>query len=201
MGKIIDWLSDLFDRFSRFTIVLLFAIAFVSVLYQVFSRYVLQGTYVSDAFPSIDFSVFTFPWMEEFIRYLFVWIVFLGIGVVYKRKGHAQVELLTAFLAKRWRRRVGIIVEMINAGFFLLLLVKGYSMLKLTNGQLSPSLQINMVWMYLSILVCSIICLAHSVASLMKEVRAQSNPDVEQSEPQSTELAEIEEPIKTKLSI
>ncbi|WP_126427800.1 TRAP transporter small permease [Brevibacillus marinus] len=201
MAKIIHRLSDAADRCSRWAIVILFALVFVSVLYQVFSRYVLLSPFVSTTFPHIDFSRFNVSWMEELIRYLFVWIVFLGIGMVYKRKGHAQVAILTSFLSPRWKRRVTITVELINAGFFGLLLWKGYDMMGLTSGQLSPSLQINMAWVYLSILVCSLVCLLHSCAELSGKIaRPAEQPAASSRQLADTKLGSEEQP-QTKVSL
>lgn len=115
-------------------------------------------------------SSFNFPWMEEFVRYLFVWTVFLGITVVYKMKGHAQVELITNFLPAKWKRVFAIAVELFNSLFFLILLIKGMDMVIITNGQLSPSLQINMAWMYISMLCCAFFCLIHSILFLFEEL-------------------------------
>lgn len=200
MRKIIYTLSDVVDRCSRFAVVCLFALAFTSVLYQVFSRYVLQSTFVSSLFPNVDFAIFNFAWIEEFIRYLFVWIVFLGIGMVYKRKAHAQAEILTSFLPPRWRWRASLIVELINAVFFILLLWKGYGMISMTRGQYSPALQLNMAWMYFSILVCSLVCLLHGCAALTSELASRAVLSLAPRQTTKAQLG-IEKRSQTKVSV
>jgi TRAP-type transport system small permease protein len=72
------------NKASQVVIFVFFVTAFLSTVYQVFSRFVLQSAFVQKILPIVDFSVFNLTWIEELIRYLFVWIVFLGIGVVYK---------------------------------------------------------------------------------------------------------------------
>jgi TRAP-type transport system small permease protein len=166
MVSYIRRLSNGVDRISRIIVVSLFVVAFLGVLYSVFSRFVLQGSWLSTILPGVDFSIANFTWMEELVRYSFVWVVFLGVGILYKEKGHAHVELLINYLPKRFKRKFEGIIEVINLLFFSLLLYNVASMIMITNGQLSPSLKINMMWMYISIFCCSGICIFHSLSNL-----------------------------------
>lgn len=161
--KAIQLLSHWTDRVCRYFMVALMGLAFIFTIYQVLSRYVVQSSWMAKVLSEATLAELNFPWMEELIRYLFVWIVFLGVGIVYKLKGHAYVEIVINFLSPAWKRRVSILVEAINAVFFVILFLKGLDMLKITNVQVSPSLQINMAYMYVSIVACSVICFIHSV--------------------------------------
>ncbi|RXT04797.1 TRAP transporter small permease [Ammoniphilus sp. CFH 90114] len=179
MKAILHRISNMLDWVSRRIMITFFAVAFAGTVYQVFSRYVLQSSTLKQWFPTVNFSQFNLPWTEELVRYLFVWIVFLGIGVVYKLKGHAQVEIMKNFLPVRLKRPLSLVVEAVNAVFFTVLLVKGYDMLRITDGQLSPSLQMSMSWMYLSILACSFICLIHALVFFLEGI--SPNPGEEKS--------------------
>ncbi|MEW9673836.1 TRAP transporter small permease [Ammoniphilus sp. 3BR4] len=170
MIKGVHSLSHWIDRVCRYIMVAFMALAFICTIYQVFSRYVLQTAFVKTTLSGVDLSLLNFPWMEELIRYFFVWVVFLGVGVVYKLKGHAQVEIVINFLPTALKRRVAIVVEVINTVFFALLFIKGLDMLKITSGQLSPSLQMNMAYMYISIVACSLICFVHSLHFLLRDL-------------------------------
>lgn len=183
MVSYIQRLSKGLDRISRVIIVSLFVIAFLGVLYSVFSRFILQSSWLSSMFPGIDFSMANFTWIEELIRYSFVWVVFLGVGIVYKEKGHAHVELFMNYLPKRFKKKFEVIIEVINLLFFLLLLYKVTSMMLITNGQLSPSLGINMMWMYFSILCCSAICIVHSLSNLTSQLALQTSNEVKNEQP------------------
>lgn len=154
------------DRISCYIMVVFFIGAFLAIIYQVFSRYIINSKFLLETFPQVNFSIFNLTWTEELIRYLFIWIVFLGIGSVYRDKGHAHVELLLNYLPENWKRKWLLVIECINASFFILLMYLGGTILKTTSLQVSPSLNINMSSVYLSILVCSVICLIHSIAHL-----------------------------------
>ncbi|WP_134703856.1 TRAP transporter small permease [Ammoniphilus sp. YIM 78166] len=168
--KALHFISHWTDQACRYVMVLFMGLAFICTIYQVFSRYVLQSSFVMSLMSGANLAGFNFPWMEELIRYLFVWVVFLGVATVYKLKGHAHVEIVINFLPKVWKRRFAILVEAINVVFFALLFIKGLEMLKITNGQLSPSLQLNMAYMYTAIVACSLICFVHAVSFLLQDL-------------------------------
>ncbi len=168
--KALQFISHWTDQACRYIMVFFMGLAFLCTIYQVFSRYVLQSSFVMNVFSGVDLAGFNFPWMEELIRYLFVWIVFLGVATVYKLKGHAHVEIVINFLPKAWKRRFAITVELINLVFFAILFIKGLEMLKITNGQLSPSLQFNMAYMYTAIVACSLICFMHATSFLLQSL-------------------------------
>ncbi|MBD1380604.1 TRAP transporter small permease [Metabacillus arenae] len=157
-------MSRTINKFSCYLMIAFFIVAFLATVYQVFSRYIINSPFLAQVLPAVDFGLFNFTWIEELIRYLFVWIVFLGIGTVYKEKGHAHVELLLLYLPKVWQKRLIFIIECINASFFILLIYLGAAILKTTSLQVSPSLNINMTTVYMSIFFCSLICLVHSAA-------------------------------------
>ncbi|WML58752.1 TRAP transporter small permease [Neobacillus sp. PS2-9] len=163
-------LSKKVDKASKFLLIFFFVIAFVATVYQVFSRFVLQSSIVQKTLPMVDFSVFNLSWAEELIRYMFVWIVFLGIGIVYKSKEHAQVEILLHYLPEKLKGKLQVLIEVINSAVFLFLIVYGFSILKFTSQQISPSMGLNMTLIYGSVLVCSLICLLHSFVNILNLV-------------------------------
>lgn len=177
MRSILQTLSSKIDKISRYIIVVLFTLAFIGTVYQVFSRFILQSSLIKDILPMVDFNIFNLTWMEEFIRYLFVWIVFLGIGIVYKGSGHARVELFISYLSEKWRVRVECIIEVLNLALFVFLIAFGSSILKFTSQQVSPSMEINMTLIYMSVLISSIICLVHSVTQLVNLTSAKTRSE------------------------
>jgi TRAP-type transport system small permease protein len=166
--KDLNRISSKIDQISRFIMITFFIIAFVATVYQVFSRFVLQSSLVTNSLPMIDFTIFNLTWIEELIRYLFVWIVFLGVGTVYKSKGHAKVEILHSYLPGKWKIRISGIVEIINSALFIFMIFYGYRILKFTSQQISPSMSLNMSLIYCTVLVFSVVCLVHSLANLQE---------------------------------
>jgi TRAP-type C4-dicarboxylate transport system permease small subunit len=144
-------LSNVIDQIFKKILLVLFAVATVLTVFQVINRFLIG---------------LPFPWGEELIRFLFVWVVFLGIGIVYKAKGHANVELLTAQLSEKSQRLLEFASELACLAFFFLLLFQGYNLFTVTMNQISPSMQINMGLVYLAVPVCALACLIHGIANL-----------------------------------
>ncbi|MED3907310.1 TRAP transporter small permease [Geobacillus thermodenitrificans] len=183
IGKV----SKMVDKVSRYVMIFFFIIAFLATVYQVFSRYIINSKMLLSTFPNLDLSILNFPWIEELIRYLFIWIVFLGIGIVYREKGHAHVELLLNYLPNKWKNRLIFIVECINIFFFVVLAYLSGKILKIISLQVSPSLNINMSMMYVSILVCSVICFIHSIDHLTQSHARLKTRDLPSDEESSLE--------------
>lgn len=57
--------------------------------------------------------VFNSPiqWAEEFSRYAFIWVVFLGAAACSKRKTHIVIDAITAVLPPRARAFCAVVVE------------------------------------------------------------------------------------------
>lgn len=165
MSKVMSLASHYVQQVSKLFVSVCFGAAFILTVYQVFSRFVLSSSWMLSIFPGAN--RFTFIWIEEAIRYLFVWGVFIGAAVVYKLRQHATVELVTHMLPAKVKTVLSAIVELICIGFFILLIAKGWDIAKVAGIQRSPSLKINMFYMYSSIVVCSAFCLIHSVNDLV----------------------------------
>jgi TRAP-type transport system small permease protein len=182
LAQFLGKLSRKVDKASRVILIAFFVLAFIATVYQVFSRFVLQSPFLGKLLPMVDFSIFNLTWIAELIRYFFVWIVFLGIGIVYKSKGHAQVEILHHYLSDSYKKIFSITIEIINSGLFLFLIVYGTRILKFTNQQISPSMGLNMTFIYGAVMVSALICLVHSgtrLAELISEKKAQSHRKLE----------------------
>src|SRR5690606_38063623 len=86
----------------------LFAILMsIVIIFQVFSRYVL------------DYSL---TWSEELARYLMVWSIFLGAALALRKKSLIAVEVISENLPYQVRRVLKIVVYVICLFFFILLL-------------------------------------------------------------------------------
>jgi TRAP-type C4-dicarboxylate transport system permease small subunit len=85
----------------------------------------------------------SFRWSDELTRYLFIYIVFLGIPIAYRHGDHVVIEIATRYLPERIRRRLTVPTHVIIG---VLMLVLGIAGLWITFGKmgtaLTPGLQI-----------------------------------------------------------
>jgi C4-dicarboxylate transporter DctQ subunit len=99
--------------------------------------------------------VFLLPiyWAEEFVRYLMVWLIFIGASQVTQWGGHVAVDIVPRVLSKRGNAILAFAVNLICILFCIVLAYLSLKqMLRVKGaGQVSPALEIPMWIAYLSI--------------------------------------------------
>ena len=129
-------------------------------------------------------GLFTMPWGEEFARYLFVWIVYLGTVAAASRGDHFAVDVVVEDLPRKIR--VGAyVLQVLLLGFFCAFVVRYGTFLvqqQVMLGQRSPTLKIPMWFMYSAIpLSCLLMLLqytmhtADKIKNVLQEAKEQGN--------------------------
>ena len=162
------------DKGLAWFLVALMFVAVVNVLWQVFTRWVLD-----------DPSGYT----EELARYLLIWIGLVGAGYVAGRKLHLAIDLLPSKL--RGRRRL--VLEMIIEGLVLLFAVfvmigGGCRLMSLTllMEQSSAALGIRLGYVYLAIPLSGAIIACYAGVSIigrLQVLRGVGKLDSEEDRP------------------
>lgn len=114
----------------------LLALMVVSVLWQIFSRYLMNSP-----------SSFT----EELARYLFIWIGILGAAYASGQQTHLAIDILPPKLNPVNRIRLRIFINVLIILFSLTVLVIGGGNLVYVNdllGQSSAALGVPLSWVY-----------------------------------------------------
>lgn len=94
-------------------------------------------------------SSLAFP--DELIRYLFVWMIFLGSAVAFRRKMHAAIGIFVAKLPTAPKRLALLTSTVASAVFFVLIMWSGYHLTVRSAPQISPALEVSMAWVYAAI--------------------------------------------------
>ncbi|MDT0645129.1 TRAP transporter small permease [Zunongwangia sp. F260] len=136
-------------------LVLLMVLMVLSVLWQVFSRYLLDSA-----------SSFT----EELSRYLFIWIGILGAAYASGQQTHLAIDILPPKLSpvNRVRLRIGINILIIL--FSLTVLVIGGGNLVYVNyllGQYSAALNLPLSFVYIVVPLSGILVIYYKVNEII----------------------------------
>jgi TRAP-type C4-dicarboxylate transport system permease small subunit len=115
-----------------FTCLLLLAMV-VLVSMQVMLRYIF-GT-----------GVF---WAEEFVRYAYIWLIFLGSVIAIKQNAHIGFDLLMVKIPIKPRRVIYCFGDVLIMFFLLIQTVYGIDIILKTKGMLSATIRIPMPWVY-----------------------------------------------------
>jgi len=126
VNKTIKWL----DEYLEISIcVALMSIMTLLIFVQVIMRYVFSSS---------------LSWSEELARYLFIWLIYLGISYGCKIRKHIKIDAALGLFPKNTRKYVVILGDIVFFAFAIYIMVTGYELvlmqIKLT--KVSPALQV-----------------------------------------------------------
>ena len=114
----------------------------ILTLIQVFTRYFLKN-------PP--------PWSEELARTCFIWVVYIGMSMACRQKGHVNVDFLAKKLPERFHAFADIITNLIVLIFLAVMAVSGLSLVINTRTMMMTSVDIPMGVSYTSIALMGVI--------------------------------------------
>lgn len=98
---------------------------------QVFFRYILNNSLI---------------WSEELVRFLFIWLTFLGAAINIRDKWHIGVDYILTLLPGPWVHRVNKINCYISLIFLVFLTIGGFYWMFLSAGTRSSVLGLPINW-------------------------------------------------------
>ena len=143
------------DKILGSFLVALMVIMVLAVLWQVFSRYVMNS-------PS---SV-----TEELSRYLFIWIGILGAAYAAGQQTHIAIDILHPKLNVKNRMRLKIFINLLIIFFSVTVLVIGGANLVYVNydlGQYSAALNLPVSFVYLVVPLSGILVIFYKVNEII----------------------------------
>ena len=106
-------------------------------------------------------------WIEEFGRFVFTWMMFLGIAIgVYYRK-HLGVEFLVAKYPAKVRKAVGLFSDILMLVLFLILTIYGFKYSFSTMRMYTPIMNIRYGLIYLCVPLCGIFSSFYCIAGIV----------------------------------
>jgi TRAP-type C4-dicarboxylate transport system permease small subunit len=131
-------------------------------MWQIISRYILNSP-----------SAVT----EEFLKFALIWLSMLAAAYVVGKKNHIAFTLLSDRLKNNKKLTVDIVIQ---TGFILfsafIMVYGGVRAVSITMAQFSPSLQVPMGLIYLSLPVSGIIILFYSIHNLNELIKERKRP-------------------------
>lgn len=146
------WLVDI----ERFVAGALLIAVFAMIIFQVFTRYVLD---------------MPLPWSEEVARLLVVWLTFIGAGFVASRNAHIAVDVLAVYLPKRIATASQIFAMLIVVAASAYMIVAGISLMVLTGPLKMTASSLPMPLLYGSVVVGYVMILAHTALNIVMYLR------------------------------
>lgn len=122
---------------EKYLLVVLLSSTVILIAFQVFMRYVMENS---------------LSWTEELARFLFIWMVYIGISYGVKERRHIRVDAALHLLSKKGQKLIRIFADVLFMVFCILIIKQGILVaMGLYNfGQTSPALSIPMAYVYLA---------------------------------------------------
>ena len=144
------------DRLIEYLLVILMAVMVLNVLWQVFSRFILNSP-----------SSFT----EELARYLLIWVGLIAAGYVAGRKMHLAIDYLVNKFSEGVKRKIGLFSNLVIILFALFVMViGGFNLVSLTVylEQISSALQIQLGYVYLAVPISGLLIIFYSAINIFE---------------------------------
>jgi TRAP-type C4-dicarboxylate transport system permease small subunit len=154
------------DKVIEYLLVILMAVMVLNVLWQVFSRFILNSP-----------SSFT----EELARYLLIWVGLIAAGYVAGRKMHLAIDYLVNKFSDSIKRKIELVTNLIIILFALFVMViGGFNLVSLTVylEQISSALQIQLGYVYLAVPISGLLIIFYSSVNI-SEIYSKPNSNNE----------------------
>lgn len=161
--KIINWLDA---HLEEVLLIALLAVTSIIVFAQVIMRFVFQNS---------------LTWSEELARYLFIWMIYIGVSYGIRNHSHLKVDALDALFGPRGRLITDIIVQLLLLAFIATMTWFGWNIV-LRATRLSAAMSMPMRYVYLAPVVgfaLSIIRLIQNLIAMFKALKEPVGPHVE----------------------
>jgi C4-dicarboxylate transporter DctQ subunit len=131
--------------------------------------------------------VFLMPlsWSEELVRYVMVWMVFVGSSVIVKKGGHVAVDVLPLFLPPKLKKALERLIPISAIVFCLVLFYFSWHhtmRVKLSN-QITTAMEAPMWVMYLAIPVGSLMMAIRWAQLVVAQWFIKEEKFIEETEP------------------
>lgn len=144
-------ISDLADRVIEIVAIALFVLLILVIGAEVVARYGFNSS---------------LSWSEEFGRIVFVWIIFLGASIGFKRGAHMGLHFIVGMVTPKVKRLMAIASLILSAAFFIFIVIEGLLVSLEMVSQLTTAMQISVSWQYSAIPVGALFMLLHVPALL-----------------------------------
>ena len=115
--------------------ILLLAVITIDLLLGVFSRYVLERTFV---------------WYDEVARACFMWLVFLGAAVAVRRGAHFGLQMFVEMMPPHFKRAAVLLTPLTILVFSGALVSLGWDLMRHGATQTTAVMGMPMSWIYAS---------------------------------------------------
>ena len=155
MLKFLSAVDRAAEGILRWTVIVLMVAMTFAVFLQVVFRYALDAP---------------LGWSEEFARFVFVWLTFMGAASLTRLGQHIRVDAFHLMMPSTARVVVTILGDLGALLCVFFFLIGGIGITRSEWIQLAPAMQIEMGWIYLAIPVAAALMTVWIVADMVRTI-------------------------------
>lgn len=112
-------------------------------------------------------------WIEEVVRYLIIWITFIGSAVCFRRMSHMGIDLIFSFVKGGLKKTVEIFIIIASIVFMTFMFKYGIDLVIFTraSGQITPALGVKLYMIYVGVPFGAFLSLFELVQLLFKKLK------------------------------
>jgi TRAP-type transport system small permease protein len=148
------------DKTVRVIVSAMILVFTVVILVSIFFRYVLNNSLV---------------WSEQVCRYLYVWMVMLGMPVVYRAKGNVAFDLLYNRFSPRIKRLFHVITDLLIACFSGFLALQGFKYTILKGSTIITGINLPQGYLYISQTIGGVIMILFVIEHIISEMKVSDD--------------------------
>ena len=153
--KIVNTIYGVIKIIEENLVIILLAIMVSNVTLGVFFRYVLNNS---------------LSWTEEVTRYLMIWFAYIGMALAFRDESHVNVNAIVDLFPLSIRHLIRAVSYTIVLIFLTTLFSQSLKVFRIVKIQTSPSVQIPMIFPYLSIAFGAILMAIEVVYIIFKKI-------------------------------
>lgn len=111
------------------------------------------------------------PWADEFSRYAFIWLVFVGAVVCTKQGRHISIDLVVTALPTRVRPIIQILADIATAALMLIIIYYGW-ILTSSATQPTSTLKVPQYVVYMIVPLSALLILFRTGSDIFRAARA-----------------------------
>ncbi|MHB1160299.1 MAG: TRAP transporter small permease [Chloroflexota bacterium] len=151
MGAVRFFLKNFEEIVAGTFFVLMFLATFTNVLFRYFLNTPLQ-------------------WAEEFSRYAFIWLVFIGAALCTKYNRHIIIDAIVTFLPKRAQAFCYLLVDVVTLGLMLVIVYYGLVLASMAT-QPTSTLKVPQYMVYIAMPLAAALVICRSLGNMWSNIR------------------------------
>lgn len=163
--KVFIQIVDKFNFFLKVLLGVFCTVAFIVIAWQIVSRYIFNTP---------------LSWSDELVRYLLVWITFIGAGLAVRYQRLIRLEFL--FNVIKFPQRVEKILRgiamLLTILFCLIILFYSWEIMQVIHSQRSPSMKLPMSVPYAAVPIGSLIMIINVIVAWVEDDENRVGEDV-----------------------